>query len=132
MVIQWTIEVLAAGGMPLIVMLGTFDIEIGKPSQFTVDISFLHNRTILRHSCTFHLILFTGISFTPWLHENSLFLGGILVEKLLIVRMVLAVEVRGTVVVPLVPLILSWSQLSIVRVSLDDHFDICIEVLAIR
>ena len=102
--------------MSLVVVLADLDIEVRQPAQLSIHITLLRDSGPLRHASALDFIVFTRVNWPLRLEQNRLFSLEVFVKELLVMRMVLGVEVRGRVVVSLVPLVLTRGQLAIIGV----------------
>ena len=107
--------------MSLVIVLAHLHVEVRKPAQFTINITLLRDSGPLRHAGALDFIVFTRVNRSLRLKQNGLLRLEVLVEELLVMSVVLGVEVRGAVVVSLVPLMLARGQLTVIGVLLDDH-----------
>ena len=47
--------------VPIVVVLGQIDIEVGNPAHFTVEVPIFDHTGIIRHPCALNFILQVGI-----------------------------------------------------------------------
>jgi hypothetical protein len=107
------------------VILGALNIEIWNPAQLSIDVPVLGYSRIVWHSGSLDLVHLVWVMLPSRLNENWLLLLELLVKVLPVVRVVLIVEKRWASVEALVPLIISWSQHSIIGVFLNDELGCC-------
>ena len=104
LVIQGRIEVLARRRVRLVVVFRALDVEVAKPTELAVDITFFDNGRPFWHAGALDFIELARIQFTLGLEQDWLRLLEILVEELLKVHVVRIIELRRAVVVSLIPL----------------------------
>lgn len=128
MVVHWTIEILSVGSVSSVIIFRAFDIEVRNPAELSIDVTVLGHMRVVWHPRTLNLIHLVWVVLSPWLQKNRLFLLECFVEILPIVSMVSLVKKRWAVVMALIPLLVAWSQHTIISIFLHDKFGCCISV----
>ena len=121
MVVHWPIEVLPVCNMSNVVILGALHVEVGDPTQLSVDVSVFRHVRVVRHSSSLDLIHFIWVVLPSWFKQYWLFGLELLVEVLSIVSVVLAIEHGWPRVETLIPLVIVRRQHTIVSVLLNDQ-----------
>ena len=121
MVVHGSIKVLSVSRVSHIVIFGAFHIEIWNPAEFAIDVSILWNNGVVRHSGAFDFIHLIRVMFSSWFYKYGLFLLEVLVKIKFVVRMICSIEHGRRVVMSFVPLIIIWSQHSIVGILINNY-----------
>jgi hypothetical protein len=103
-----------------VVVLGALHVEVRLPAELAVNVAFLDKAGPLRHARAFDLVQLTRVLGALRPHGDDLLLLKRLVKQLLEVNMIRVVEVRGAVVVPLVPLVFVGRKHAIIAVFLHE------------